>query len=111
MSDPDRWQQLFPDAVQADVTAHIEGESYFDAVAKAIGTTKGKDHLVFITGWMMDVRPDKSANRIYSKFLAALEDAAKRRVKIIILIWNNPTYIKKLEELKNWGSSASMMYD
>lgn len=111
MVDPDRWQQDFPNAIPSDVTAHIDGESYFGAVAKALNTAKGRNHFVFITGWMMDVQPDKGVNKVYSAFLTSLENAAKRRVKIIILIWNNPTYIKKRDELRKWSSWLSMMYD
>jgi phosphatidylserine/phosphatidylglycerophosphate/cardiolipin synthase-like enzyme len=111
MVDPDRWQQEFPNAIPSDVTAHIDGESYFGAVAKALDTAKGKDHFIFITGWMMDVLPNKSVNKVYSAVLTSLENAAKRRVKIILLIWNNPTYIEKRNELRKWSSRFSWMFD
>lgn len=111
MVDPERWQQEFPGAVPADVAAHIDGESYFAAVAKALDTAKGKDHFIFITGWMMDVQPDKGVNKVYAAFLTSLENAAKRGVRIILMIWNNPTYIQKRNELRKWSSWLAMMYD
>ena len=59
MIDPDRWKQDFPNAVPSDVTAHLDGEAYFGAVAKALDTAKGNmtpDEWAF---WM-EGKPAKS---------------------------------------------------
>lgn len=111
MVDPDRWQRDFTNAIASDVIAHIDGESYFDAVAKALDTAQGTNHAIVITGWMMDVSPDKSVNEVYTSFLTSLENAAKRRVKIIIAIWNNPLYVNKKDELRKWSTRLALKYD
>lgn len=89
----DKWLNLFRDAKRSRVESFIDGQEYFSAVIAAIETTKTEKDYIYILGWMLDVGFDLGSGKTLFKLL---EKAAKLKVEIRILIWDNidPDYVK-----------------
>lgn len=106
MAEESRWQQLFPNATPSDAKAYIDGNSYFEAVADALETATGRGHYIVISGWMLDIKLVLSSKKPKVELREYLEKAASRGVSVILLIWDNPSYLKKHEEALKWTRSG-----
>ena len=99
-----RWQEHFPGASLADATPLIDGSAYFDALAKAIETARSPGHFIYVLGWMIDVELPMKGKKSKTTLGALLEKAARRGVRVKIVIWRNPTYLKKHREARFWAT-------
>ncbi len=88
------WLSLFPAAEQCSFEYFIDGEAYFSELIMAFNSARGPNHYIYILGWMLnlDFRFSIPGLPGYQTFAKSLYAAAKRKVEIRVLIWDNILY-------------------
>src|SRR5689334_17001664 len=95
-----KWPELFPDAKRTKADFLVDGEAYFRSVIKAIESTSGSGHFIYVLGWMLDIDLQLHADYEKSTLYDLLKDASEREVEIRILVWDSflPNYRKMQEK-------------
>jgi phosphatidylserine/phosphatidylglycerophosphate/cardiolipin synthase-like enzyme len=84
-----KWQKLFRDAKRTKADFLLDGEAYYEAVIRAIESTDGPNHYIYILGWMLDIDFQLVAGDKDKTLYKLLKAASERGVEIRVLVWNN----------------------
>ncbi|HKX33667.1 MAG TPA: phospholipase D-like domain-containing protein [Blastocatellia bacterium] len=105
-----KWLNLFPGAKRTKADFCLDGDAYYESVIRAIESTAGPNHFIYILGWMLDIDFQLAADDRDKTLYQLLKAASERGVEIRILVWNNflPDYtilqdaaIPRLNKLAN----------
>ncbi|MDF2188381.1 S8 family serine peptidase [Paraflavitalea sp. CAU 1676] len=93
-----KWHKYIKNTVLCGAEPFVYGKDTYDAMVKAIRATKGKEHFIYILGWMFDINFPLIPNDTRATMKALLQEAADRGVEIRLMIWNNPYYSAELTQ-------------
>ncbi|HTQ29022.1 MAG TPA: N-acetylmuramoyl-L-alanine amidase, partial [Puia sp.] len=89
---PSRWRTLIKGADLCPAKHLVDGEETFKAMVDAIKTANGPGHYIYILGWMLDVNFLMVPGDPSSSLKNLLTEAARKKVEIRALVWDNPAY-------------------
>ena len=99
-----------PHSGDTEVIPHLDGLSYFGAIAKAIDTTSNSDDVIYITSWFFDqITPMDSLDESRS-IGRLLHDKAAQGVDVRVIVWTGRFFIgAEHVDTDTWWDSAARL--